>query len=179
MLLRVLVVIAVLIAGVFILAATKPETFTIQRATTIAAPPEKIFALLNDFHNWSRWEPQDKEDPTMKRTFSGPASGEGAVSDWSGSGSTGKGQMTITKSVPSTNVVIMVHWVKPFQAYNLNVFTLEPQGAATRVTWAMQGTNVYLMKVMSLFMNTDRFMARHFEIGLANLKAASERPEGN
>jgi uncharacterized protein YndB with AHSA1/START domain len=179
MLLRVLVVIAVLIAGVFIFASTKPETFTIQRATTIAAPPAKIFALLNDFHNWSRWEPQDKEDPTIKRTFSGSSSGEGAVSDWSGSGTTGTGQMTITKSVPSTNVAIMVHWVKPFQAYNLNVFTLEPQGATTRVTWAMQGSNVFVMKVMSLFMNMDRFMGRHFETGLANLKAAAERAEGN
>jgi hypothetical protein len=81
--------------------------------------------------------------------------------------------------VPSTNIAIMVHWVKPFQAYNLNVFTLEPQGATTRVTWAMQGTNVYIMKLMSLFMNMDRFMGRHFETGLANLKAAAERAEGN
>jgi hypothetical protein len=44
------IVIVVLIAGVLILAATKPDTFRIQRAASIKAPPEKIFALINDFN---------------------------------------------------------------------------------------------------------------------------------
>jgi hypothetical protein len=38
----------------------------------------------------------------------------------------------------------------------------------------MRGTNVYVMKVMSIFMNMDRFVGKHFETGLANLKAAAE-----
>jgi uncharacterized protein YndB with AHSA1/START domain len=176
---RLLLVIAVLIAGVLILAASKPDTFAIQRETTIEAPPQRIFALLNDFHNWSRWEPQANGDPKMKRTFSGSRSGVGAVSEWSGSGNTGKGRMTITESVPFTNVSIMVHRVEPFQAHNLNEFTLEPQGKVTKVTWAMHGTNAYILKVMSVFMNMDRFMGGNFETGLANLKAAAERSEGN
>jgi uncharacterized protein YndB with AHSA1/START domain len=178
-LMRLLLVFAVLIAGVLILAASRPDTFAIERATTIEAPAERIFALLNDFHNWSRWDPQAEEDPTMKRTFSGSRSGVGAVSDWSARGDTGKGRMTITESVPSTKISVMVHWVKPFEAHNLNEFTLEPEGKAIKVTWAMHGTNVYVMKVMSVFVNMDRFMGKHFETGLANLKAAAERPEGN
>ena len=175
---RVLLLIAVLIAGVLILAASKPDTFAIQRATTIEAPPEKIFALLNDFHNWDLWEPHAKGEPTMKRTFSGSRSGVGAVSDWSGTPITGRGRMTITKSVPSAKISVMVHWAKPFQAHNLYEFTLERQGKATKVTWAMHGDNVYIMKVMSVFMNMDRFISEQFETGLANLKAAAERSEG-
>ena len=38
------VVLAVAIAVILILAATKPDTFGIQRAATVKAPPEKIFA---------------------------------------------------------------------------------------------------------------------------------------
>jgi len=38
----------------------------------------------------------------------------------------------------------------------------------------MRGTNVYLMKVMSVFMNMDRMMGKHFEAGLENLKRAAE-----
>ena len=39
----------------------------------------------------------------------------------------------------------------------------------------MQGTNVYMMKVMSIFTNMDHFMGKHFEAGLTNLKAAAEK----
>ena len=174
MIVRILIIAAVVIAGVLILAATKPDIVRIQRSIEVDAPPEKIFALINDFHNWSRWAPQDREDSTLKRTYSGPASGEGAISEWTGTGNTGKGRMSITKSVPPTGVSIMVDWEKPFVAHNLNEFTLEPHGAATKVTWSMQGTNVYMMKVMSIFMNMDSFMGGHFEAGLSNLKGVAE-----
>ena len=43
-------ILAVLIAGVLILAATKPDTFRVQRSASIKAPPEKVFALINDFN---------------------------------------------------------------------------------------------------------------------------------
>jgi uncharacterized protein YndB with AHSA1/START domain len=177
-LLKALVTAGVIIAGVLLFAATKPDIFRIQRAVMINAPQAKIFPLIDNFHNWSQWAPPDMEDPTIQRTFSGPASGVGAVSDWTGSGSTGKGRMTITKSVPPENISIMVDWAKPFQAHNLNEFTLEPQGAATKVTWTMNGTNVYMMKVMGVFVNMDRFTGKHFETGLANLKIASEKSGG-
>jgi hypothetical protein len=51
--------------------------------------------------------------------------------------------------------------------------TLEP-GPATKVTWTMQGSNLYVMKLMSIFVNMDRVMGKHFEIGLSNLKKAAE-----
>ena len=62
------------------------------------APPEKVFALIDDDHNWDRWKLED-QDSTMKKSYSGSARDEGAVK-WEGSGSTGKGRMTITESVP-------------------------------------------------------------------------------
>jgi uncharacterized protein YndB with AHSA1/START domain len=174
MVVRILIIAAIFIAAVLILVATISNTIHIQRSIEINAPPEKIFALINDFHNWSRWAPQDKEDSTLKRTYSGSASGEGAVSDWIGTGNAGKGRMSIMKSVSPTNISVTVDWVKPFAAQNLNEFTLEPQGATTKVTWTMQGTNVYMMKIMSLFTNMDRFMGKHFETGFTNLKVAAE-----
>ena len=50
---------------------------------------------------------------------------------------------------------------------------MEP-GPATKVTWTMQGSNLYVMKLMSIFVNMDRVMGKHFEIGLSNLKKAAE-----
>src|SRR5207248_6743166 len=41
------VVLAIAIAIILILAASKPNTFSVRRATTVKAPPEKIFGLIN------------------------------------------------------------------------------------------------------------------------------------
>ena len=75
MLKTVAIVIAVLIAAVLVYATTKPDTFSVARAASIEAPPEKIFAVINDFHRWPDWAPWEKLDPAMKRTQGGPASG--------------------------------------------------------------------------------------------------------
>ena len=176
---RIIVLIAVgvlvVVSAILILAATKPDTFKIERSVTIRASPAKIFPLINDFHNWTQWAPQDREDPSIRRTYSGATSGVGAESDWTSSGRAGSGTMSITESVPVSQVVIDVHFVKPFAAHNINVFVLEPEGTATRVTWTMEGSNLYFMKLMSVFSSMDRMMGGHFESGLRDLKAAAER----
>lgn len=115
----------------------------------------------------------------MQRTFSGPASGVGAASEWTSKGKAGTGQMSIVESTPPDRIVIDVHFVKPFLAHNVNTFTLEPDRAstnvATKLTWSMQGTNVYMLKLMSVLVDMDRMMGEHFESGLRDLKAAAEK----
>src|SRR5882762_4797720 len=63
------IIVAVLLAGILIFAATRPDTFRVQRSTSIKAPPEKIFPLINDLQRWGAWSPYEKRDPAMKRTF--------------------------------------------------------------------------------------------------------------
>jgi Polyketide cyclase / dehydrase and lipid transport len=175
--LRIVIIVGIAIAAglafVIILAATKPDTFRVQRSVSIDAAPEKIFPFIDDFRNWPGWAPQDKEDPSMKRSYSGAAFGRGAVSDWDSRGSAGKGRMSIIESTPPTKVVVQVDFVKPFVAHNVNEFILEP-GSATKITWTTQGSNLYVMKVMSVFVNMDRVMGKHFESGLSDLKKAAE-----
>jgi hypothetical protein len=65
--------------------------------------------------------------------------------------------------------------VKPFEAHNTVEFTFEPQGDGTRVNWAMSGRNVFMSKVMSVFMNFEKVVGKDFEKGLADLKAAAEK----
>lgn len=168
-------VVLVVVAGVLMIAARKPDTLSIERSIEIHATPENIFALIDDFHNWSQWAPQDREDPTIRRSFSGPESGVGAESEWTSEGRAGAGHMAITESVAPERAVIDVQFVKPFVAHNVNTFALEPDGAATKVTWRMQGTNVYMLKLMSVLVNMDRMMGEHFENGLRDLKSAAEK----
>ena len=100
------------------------------------------------------------------------------MSNWSGTGNTGKGTMTISESRPPSLVTLAVDWERPFVARNINQFTLEPDGAGTKVTWSMQGPNLFMMKLMSVFTNMDRMMGKHFEDGLANLKSVAEKQPG-
>lgn len=172
---RIIAIVLVLaVAAVLVVAATRPDSIRIQRSVFIDAPPAIVFPLIDDFHNWNRWAPQDRQDPTIKRTFSGSPSGEGAVSDWHGSGDTGAGRMTISESVAPTQVTVVTDFEKPFRAHNINRFVLAPAGPGTTVTWTMEGQNLYLMKVMGLFVNMDRAMGKHFDDGLRNLKSAAE-----
>src|ERR1700688_4928737 len=96
------IVLVVAVAIILILAATKPNTFSVQRATTVKAPPERIFPLINDFHRWGSWSPYENKDPAMKRSFSGAADGKGAVYGWEGNKNVGSGRMEILDtSAPS------------------------------------------------------------------------------
>jgi hypothetical protein len=60
--------------GVFTIAATKPDSFQVQRTITINAPQPAVHELVNDYRNWAAWSPWEKKDPNMKRTFNGPIS---------------------------------------------------------------------------------------------------------
>ncbi len=167
-------IIVVVVAGVLIVAATKPDTFRLERSASINAPPARVYALIDDFKQWRSWSPWEKLDPDLKRTYSGAASGLGAVYAWEGNNKVGQGRMEIIESVPPSRVVIKLDFIKPFKANNTAIFTLEPRGEATHVNWAMQGPNLFVSKLMSVFMNFEKMVGRQFEEGLANMKAAAE-----
>jgi len=169
------VVIAVLLIGLLAYAASKQDIFRVQRATSIQAPAEKIFPLINDLHSFNTWNPYDKKDSAMKRSYSGPASGKGAAFAWNGNQDIGEGRMEISDSTPASSVKLNLDFVRPFQCHNLVEFTLEPQGDATRVTWAMHGPQPFFNKIVSVFINMDRMIGADFEAGLANLKAIAEK----
>jgi uncharacterized protein YndB with AHSA1/START domain len=173
------VVLAIVIAIVLILAATKPNTFSVQRATTVRAPPERIFPLINDFHQWGSWSPYENKDPAMKRSFSGAADGKGAVYGWEGNKDVGSGRMEIMDTSKPSKIVIKLDFFTPFEGHNTAEFTMLPQGDATslitNVTWLMHGPAPFMSKVMQVFINLDNMIGKDFEIGLANLKRLTEK----
>ena len=172
---KITILAVVLIAALLVFAATRPDTFRVQRAASIKAPPEKVFALLNDFQRWEAWSPWEKKDPAMRRTFSVVTSGKGAQYAWEGNKDVGQGRMEIAESVPPSKVAIKLDFVKPFEAHNAVEFTLEPKGEATNVTWAMQGDTPYLAKIVHVFLDMDKMVGKDFESGLANLKTLAEK----
>jgi uncharacterized protein YndB with AHSA1/START domain len=154
--------------------AMQPAEFVVVRKVAIAAPPEAVFAKVNDFHNWDAWSPWAKLDPAMKTTFEGPSEGKGAIYTWTGNDKVGEGRMTILESHPSSLVDIKLEFLKPFESLCTTKFSFEPSGDKTNVTWSMAGKNNFIAKAMSLFINMDSMLGGDFERGLAQMKTLVE-----
>jgi hypothetical protein len=175
-LLTIAAVVVVLVAVVLALAARRPSTFRYQRSTVIQAPAEDIFGIITDFRNWDSWSPWSARDPHMKRSISGPPQGVGAAYEWNGNRQVGEGRIEIVETAPPSRVVMKLDFLRPFACHNTVEFTLDDEGGATRVTWALSGPEIFFGKVLGLFLNMDRMVGRDFETGLASLKAFVERP---
>ncbi len=165
-----------LIAIVVVLgiAMTKPDHVEVVREARIKAKPEKIYPLIEDFHEWAKWSPWEKLDPAMKRTFGGPQKGVGATYEWEGNKDVGKGKMELTAAKPSSQIDVNLDFIEPFEGHDKVVFTLTPEGEETVVKWSMGGPANFMSKVMCVFVDMDKMVGGDFEKGLANLKAATE-----
>jgi Polyketide cyclase / dehydrase and lipid transport len=169
-----LVVLAILIAGVLLFAASRPGAFRVERKVRIKGSPADIFPQIDDLHLQNVWSPWAHKDPAMRKTYSGAASGRGAIYAWEGNKEIGRGRMEILESVPSTKAVMSLEFIKPFAAHHTVEFSLAPSDDATLVTWAIYGPRPFSAKVMHLFFNVDTMIGKEFETGLANLKALIE-----
>lgn len=169
------IIIGILISGVLLFAATKPDVFRVERKAVIQAPPGKVFVLVNDFKQWTAWSPWEKKDPAMKRTFGTTTIGKGAVYAWDGNKDVGKGSMEITDSVAPSRIRLRLDFEKPFEAHNIVTFTLAPQGNTTEVGWVMEGRVPYFAKIIHVFLDMDAMVGKDFEAGLAAMKTAAER----
>lgn len=168
-----LLAIAVLVGGILILAATRPDTFRVQRTATIQAPPERIYPLISDLRQFNAWNPYEKKDPNIVGAYSGPASGPGAAYAFTGNKDVGKGAIRITSATPEVVRMDLV-MLEPFEADNRVEFRIEPAGSATKVTWALEGKAPFFAKVIHLFLDMDSMVGKDFESGLAGLKKLAE-----
>lgn len=157
------------IAVILLIAATRPSTFRVERSATVAAPPETVFAHVDDFRAWRAWSPWEGLDPDMKRTYEGAERGAGAVYTWDGNKKAGAGRMEIVEAVPAERIVIKLDFTRPFSANNRTEFAFAPSGEGTHVTWTMTGGSPFMFRVIGVFMSMDKMIGRDFDRGLANL----------
>jgi len=154
--------------------AMADDTYTVERSVKVDAPQARIYEQIVDFHNWRTWSPWEDVDPELKRTYSGPASGTGAVYGWSGNRKAGQGRMEIVDGTEPSRVQIDLVFEKPWKARNDTAFTIEPAGSGSLVTWSMIGKKTLVTKVMGIVKSMDSLIGPDFERGLARLKAVSE-----
>ncbi len=166
---------ALLLAGVFAYAWSRPDTFRVQRALAIKASPETLFPLITDLQQFNRWNPFVLQDTKGNGRYSGSASGKGAAYEFEG-GSSGSGNIEIVGVTAPRQVLMTLTMTKPLAANHAITFSLEPAGDLTMVTWAMEGKTPLLGRIVHLVMDMDRMIGNQFASGLAGLKRLAEKP---
>lgn len=156
-------------------AATRPDEFRIVRSARIAAPPDRVFALINDLRAMNTWNPFDqKQDPYIKGSYSGPQCGVGAHYDFE-SKKAGTGHIEIVEAEAPSHVAMRLLMTRPMACDNRIEFTIAPHGADSDVTWAMSGKSGFAGKLCGLLFNVDKMCGGMFEKGLADLKVVAEQ----
>lgn len=148
-------------------------SYAVTRSTDIAAPPERIHPLLDDFREWVAWSPWEDLDPDLERTYLGPEAGVGARYEWSGNKKAGKGTMEIIRSTPE-RIEIALAFLKPFPATSTVVFTLRPTAGGTEVTWNTRGEQGGIWGKLLKVVPMDKLLGKDMEKGLARLTAVAE-----
>ena len=152
--------------------ALSPE-FKAVRSTTVAAPADKVYALIANPREWKRWTVWNQRDPAMAITYSGPPSGSGAAWEWK-SKTEGDGKMSFTAAEPGKRLAYDLYF-PDFGTTSSGALELAANGQGTKVTWIMNGNmgSNPLFRWLALF--GDRMVGPDFEAGLANLKALAEK----
>ena len=174
MLKKILIGLAAVLVLICIVAATRPNTYTVERSASIDAPPPVVHGIVVDFHRWDEWSPWAELDPKMTKTFSGPDKAVGSVYEWVGNDEVGAGKMTLTEVKAPEAIVMELKFLKPWESTSKVTLSTPAEGAGTKITWRMDGNHNFASKVMCLFMDMDKMLGGDLEKGLARLKSVSE-----
>ncbi len=161
---------AVLVGG----GALLSPKFTVARSISIAAPPEKVYALVADPRGWKQWSVWNRRDPAMSIEYFGPASGAGAGWAWK-SKSEGDGRMSFTAAEPGRRVAYDLYF-PDFGTTSNGDLTMVPEGAGTKVTWTMNGDMGSNPLFRWIALNADSMVGKDFAAVLTGLKEVAEKP---
>ena len=148
-----------------------PGTWTAESRREVDAPPDAVFALLEEPRRWDAWTPW----PEVAFTYEGPPRGVGARRSWDDP-RLGRGVFTITGSDPPRLLEYRVE-VEGGQLVTEGAFRLEPIPSGTLVTWREQGDFGRNPLMSWAALSVGRGQAGELERGLSRLDAAAEGRE--
>lgn len=173
---KILIGLGVVIAVAVGIAAFQSPNYKISRDILIAASPSSLFPYINHSQKMGDWMPWKESDAQMVMSYAGPSEGVGSVASWDSPGPMGTGKSEIVESIPGKSVTTRITYLKPMEMTQNSVMSLEAVAGGTKVTWAVDGQNALIGRVMCLFMNMDKMVGSEFTKGLTKLKAIAEAP---
>jgi uncharacterized protein YndB with AHSA1/START domain len=160
----------IIVGGSFLL----PAQAVVTRSTEIAAPPDKVFAIVGDLRHFNEFSPWADLDPNIKYTFEGAESGVGQTMSWtSDNADVGNGSQTITKYEPPNFVELAIDF--GMRGKSVSTWDIVPSTTGTKATWSFKAElDGIPAKWFGLMF--DRWIGADYEKGLAKLKTVAEKP---
>jgi hypothetical protein len=176
MLRKILIGVAALLALFVIVVATRPAAYRVERTLEIAAPPDRVFGVVNDLRRFAGvfvlYDAQfDNLAPEM---FGGGAAGVGQSFAWSND-DVGKGTMTIEESVAGERVRLKLAIAEPMESTARVALRVARAPTGSAVTWSMEGEHNFIGKAVAMLADFDGMLGADIEKGLARLKSAAEK----
>ncbi len=172
----ILMILALLVAAVFIIALFLPKEYTVVRDIVINRSVDDIFAyirVLKNHKNFSTWE---QMDPNMQSVYTGTDGEVGSMHAWKGNGNTGEGEQEIKKITEGVRIDNELRFFKPMKGVSPVYYTTESVGNnQTKVSWVMSGQYTYPMNIMFLLFNPEKMIGTQHAKSLENLKALLEK----
>ena len=160
----------IIVGGSFLL----PAQAVVTRSTEIAAPPDKVFAIVGDLRRFNEFSPWADLDPNIKYTFEGPESGIGQKMNWtSDNADVGNGSQTITRYEPPNFLETQLDF--GMRGRPVASFDLVPSTSGTKATWTFK-SDLEGIPAKWFGLMFDRWIGADYEKGLAKLKAVAEKP---
>lgn len=158
--------------GLFLLYVLgRSSTLHVERTLAIAAPPARVFALIDDLHQWPRWWKNERLDGPRQVTYSGAPRGVGAELQ-----TAGKALFTfrITRAVPDREVAVAVQGSTMAIGYQLR-FVIEPTSTGCSVTVHMDRRLEYWEKLLdTVTRGLGPILGEGYEHTLTELRRAAE-----
>jgi hypothetical protein len=161
-------VVLLVVVGFFL-----PSRTRVERSVNIRATPEALFprvATLTRWPEWTAWT--TNRFPDMRTSFSGAASGVGAMMKAEGK-SSGDGTVTITRAEPAKGIWYDLDFEHGTQLFHGSI-TFDTATDGMKVTWVIEtdmGANPF-KRWAGLVL--DKLMGGDMAAGLANLKQRVE-----
>lgn len=167
-----IIVVALVVFGL-LLGLVGPKHSHVERSVAIGAPQSVVWNHVATLRGHDAWSPFRDLDPAMKVSYEGEDGALGSKSTWEGP-EAGKGMQEITAVEPGKSMIVGLHFMEPFSEEAEASIALEPAGDSTKVTWAYDGENSFIARIMCVFQDMDAMMGPVFASGLSKLKQLSE-----
>ncbi|MEM7572462.1 MAG: SRPBCC family protein [Bacteroidota bacterium] len=139
----------------------------IERSADIAAAPERVFQILNDFHSWPSWSPWLIADPEANIN----TAADGKSYAWEGP-RTGAGNMQITAETTNEHLAMDLNFLKPWKSKAKVKFNIQATENGSRVNWTMDSSLPIFLFWMKKSM--EAYVGSDYERGLSMLKNLAE-----
>ena len=157
-----------LLAAALVVGWLLPGRWEVERSVRVNAPPEAVYAWLDDPRRWDAWAPLGD----VESSFTGPDRGAGATRSWDHP-DMGDGSFRILAAAPAREVRYRVE-VQEGTLITEGTVSLAPEEGGTRVTWVERGDfgPNPLMGYTALGM--DRMQGNQMENALRRLAEVAE-----